>query len=98
DRVALAGETAYERIDLPDDDPTWLPPVPVAVPVGPGRHSATSLLTHARCGRRYWLRYVAGLREPLPFGSSDALISPVARGQIVHDVIERYEEDAELDR
>jgi ATP-dependent exoDNAse (exonuclease V) beta subunit len=95
--VALVPETDYARVRIGSPSAVPLPPAAVAVAAGPGRHSATSLLTHARCGKRHWFRYVAGLREPEPFGTRAALVSAVARGQIVHDVIERYDEELELD-
>jgi ATP-dependent helicase/nuclease subunit A len=96
--VALVPEMEYARVKVGDPAALELPPAPVRVGMGPGRHSATSLLAHSRCGKRYWLKYVAGLREPKPFGSRETLISAVARGQIVHDVIERYDdESSELD-
>ena len=95
--VAIVPETDYARVRIGDPAGLPLPPAAVTVPAGPGRHSATSLLAHARCGKRHWLRYVAGLREPEPFGTRAALLSAVARGQIVHDVIERYDEEMQLD-
>jgi hypothetical protein len=97
--VAIAPETEYERVAIGEVGALALPPAAVPVAVGPGRHSATSLLAHSRCPKRYWLKYVAGLREPEPFGPrSDVLLPAVTRGQIVHDVIERWdEESSELD-
>ncbi|HXE56759.1 MAG TPA: UvrD-helicase domain-containing protein, partial [Gemmatimonadales bacterium] len=40
------------------------PPAPVVAIAGRTRHSATELMLYARCPRRHWFRYVAGLREP----------------------------------
>jgi ATP-dependent helicase/nuclease subunit A len=84
--------------DLHEIAPWAAPPEPVPASLGLTRHSATELLTFSRCQRRHRLKYVFGIREPKPDGrGGDAVGSPVARGQIVHDVLERYEEDAELD-
>jgi hypothetical protein len=95
--VAGAGEpVTYATADI--GDPSALPPrqLPIVVPAGPPRHSATALLAHARCPRRYWFKYVAGLEEPdIPFMKKQ-IVSAVARGQIVHDVLERWEAEAEL--
>lgn len=101
-----------------------MPPAPISVPAGLGRHSATSLMAHASCPRRHWFRYVLGAPEP---NASRAVALPVApagpppagpttvspadaaaargapggvsasHGQIVHDVLERLEEEAELE-
>lgn len=96
--LEIVPETAYDRVRTGAIDALPLPPDAVPVAVGPGRHSATSLMAHARCPKRYWLKYVAGLREPAAFGPrGDVLLPAVTRGQIVHDVIERYEEELELD-
>jgi ATP-dependent helicase/nuclease subunit A len=74
-----------------------LPPLPVPAPVGLTRHSATELLAFSRCERRHRFKYVLGIREPSPGGrGGEVMVGAVARGQIVHDVLERYEEDAEL--
>ncbi len=74
-------------------------PAPALV-VRPGRlrHSATELLTHARCPRRHWLKYLVGLREPDVAREGPAFLSAVTRGLIVHDVLEHLQEEAELDR
>jgi ATP-dependent helicase/nuclease subunit A len=75
------------------------PMTAVSVPAGRMRHSATELLTHERCGRRHWFKYVVGLREPRiqSGGGSTEETSAIRRGLIVHDVLERYEAEAELD-
>jgi ATP-dependent helicase/nuclease subunit A len=73
------------------------PPDPVAVVLGRPRHSATSMLAFSRCERRHWFKYVIGLREPPVDRGGTSFISAVARGQIVHDVLERYREEDELD-
>ncbi|MHB1223637.1 MAG: UvrD-helicase domain-containing protein [Gemmatimonadaceae bacterium] len=80
-----------------------MPAPPIVVPAGLGRHSATSLMAFGRCERRHWLRYVAGLREPevARFGPAATAGAdggrPVVHGQIVHDVLERLGEAAELE-
>ena len=80
-----------------------MPAAPIAVPAGLGRHSATSLMAFERCERRHWLRYVAGAREPEVARFEPAVASaapggvPVVHGQIVHDVLERLGEEAELE-
>lgn len=67
-------------------------------PAGPLRHSATAFLAHARCPRRHWFKYVVGIREPaLDAQARDELVGAIERGQIVHDVLERYREEDELD-
>jgi ATP-dependent helicase/nuclease subunit A len=75
--------------------------LPLAVrqaPAGPPRHSATEYLAHARCPRRHWFKYVAGLREPeIEASAREELLTAVQRGQIVHDVLEHYREEDELD-
>jgi len=68
------------------------------VPAGRRRHSATELLAFARCPRKHWFRYVAGLPEPDVERGGNEFISAVKRGQIVHDVLERLREEAELDQ
>jgi ATP-dependent helicase/nuclease subunit A len=70
---------------------------PMAVSAGRRRHSATELLTFARCARKHWLRYVAGLGEPEVEREGTEFISALRRGQIVHDVLEKLREEAELD-
>jgi ATP-dependent helicase/nuclease subunit A len=75
-------------------------PEPVAalpVAVGPVRHSATSLTSYTRCARRHWFRYALGLREPPVEREGPEFGSAVARGQIVHDVLERLREEADVD-
>ena len=74
-----------------------VPLAPIAVPSGRRRHSATELLTFARCRRRHWFRYVAGLAEPEVERSGAEFISALKRGQIVHDVLHQLREDEELD-
>jgi ATP-dependent helicase/nuclease subunit A len=72
-------------------------PVPLVVPTGRARHSATELLTYARCPTRHWFKYVAMVREPPVDRQSSDFLDAVTRGIVVHDVLEHYEEDADLD-
>ena len=105
-------EGAVRRVGLeepPADAPATAPPPveipeprePLAVPPGRGRHSATELMLHARCPRKRWLRYVAGLREPPVDRGGGAFLGAVARGSLVHDVLEHAREgldyEAELE-
>ena len=74
------------------------PPLPrLTVPLGQLRHSATEFLAWSRCPERHYLRYVAGLREPAVTGGRGAREDAVRRGVIVHDVLERLREEAELE-
>ena len=73
------------------------PEEPVSVPPARYRHSATELLAFSRCPQRHWFKYIKGLREPRVVGERDALVDAVKRGLIVHDVLERIEEEHELD-
>jgi ATP-dependent helicase/nuclease subunit A len=69
----------------------------VVVPAGRTRHSATELMLHARCPQRHWFRFVAGVREPPVDRSGPEYTSAIARGQIVHEVLERLDRDDALD-
>jgi len=73
------------------------PRTPVVVPAGRGRFSATELLAWARCPKKHWFRYIAGLQEPALDRNSAEYGDAIARGQIVHDVLEHYDDDADLD-
>ncbi len=73
-------------------------PDSISVPAGRPRHSATELMAFARCARRHWFKYVAGVREPAMNRSGPDWGSAVARGQVVHDVLEHIREEAELDQ
>ncbi len=73
------------------------PLAPLSVPPGRGRHSATELMAHARCPRRRWLRYVAGLREPPIDRGGGEFLGAVARGSLVHDVLEHAREGLEYE-
>ena len=70
---------------------------PVRVPSGRPRHSATELMTFGRCARRHWFKYVVGVKEPAIERSGPEWGSAVARGQIVHDVLEHIREESELE-
>ncbi|MHB1327498.1 MAG: UvrD-helicase domain-containing protein [Gemmatimonadales bacterium] len=72
-------------------------PAPIVVPMGRVRHSASELLTFKRCQRKHWFSYVAGIREPRINRKSPEFIDAVARGHIVHDVLEHLRELDELD-
>lgn len=73
------------------------PRAAVPVPAGRGRFSATELLAFSRCPRKHWFRYIAGVREPALQRDSAAYGDAIARGQIVHDVLEHYDDGADLD-
>ena len=83
----------------PEFEPQPLPELlpALAAPVGRARHSATELMLHARCARRHWFRYIARLREPPVERSGPAYMSAIARGQIVHEVLELLEREDELE-
>jgi ATP-dependent helicase/nuclease subunit A len=98
-RAAVPDERAAERhaSSIGDADSLSKPRVPVVVPVGRGRHSATELIAMDRCERRHWLRYVVGLREPaFQARGGGEHTNAIRRGLVVHDVLENYEEDLEL--
>jgi hypothetical protein len=54
-------------------------------------------MAYARCQRRHWFRYGIGVKEPPVDRSGPEFGSAVARGQIVHDVLEHLREEAEVD-
>jgi ATP-dependent helicase/nuclease subunit A len=87
--------------EVPEEpfDPAVVPEslVPIRVKAGRPRHSATELMTFGRCPRRHWFKYVVGLREPALDRSGPEWGSAIARGQIVHDVLEHIREEAELE-
>ena len=89
--------------DAPDAAGAFQPrPLPDLVPAvtaraGRTRHSATELMLYARCARRHWFRYVAGLREPPVERSGPEYTSAIARGQVVHEVLELLEREDEID-
>lgn len=101
--LLIAGDGAHGAGDVAAVETLAMPAPPIAVPAGLGRHSATSLMAFGRCERRHWLRYVAGVREPemarfdQPGAAGTGGGRPVVHGQIVHDVLERLGEVAELE-
>ncbi len=97
--VQVGGEETGPPEPGPVRDLATLPALEpcIAVVAAGRRHSATEMLTFVRCQRRHWLKYVRGLREPPVEHESDEFISAIARGQIVHDVLERMQEEDELD-
>ena len=87
---------SHPTVRSADSLPEIFEPVPVAA--GRPRHSATEYLTFSTCPRRHWLKYTLGIREPSVIDNrGDRQIDAVSRGLIVHDVLERLREDAELD-
>ncbi len=72
-------------------------PAPIAMATGRPRHSATELLSFSRCEKKHWFKYVLGVREPSSGRGKAELVDAISRGLIVHDVLERLREDAELD-
>jgi ATP-dependent helicase/nuclease subunit A len=84
---------------LEPDPAAGLPesPVPILVAAGRPRHSATELLTYARCPTRHWFRYVALVREPAVDRKTPEFLDAVTHGIVVHDMLEHYEEEADLD-
>ena len=90
-RLAPVLEEEPAAPPLPAADCGLPEPAPeLILPPGRIRHSATELMAWERCGRRHWLRYVAGLAEPEVERSGESYLSAVARGQIVHDVLEHH--------
>jgi hypothetical protein len=88
------------RPGRPDTTPIPTPQLAAgnATPPGLLHHSATELLAYARCERRHQLKYVLGIREPEVRGrGGEVLGGAVARGQIVHDVLERWREEADVE-
>jgi len=70
---------------------------PLHVAAGRPRHSATELMSFARCARRHWFKYIAGVREPALGRAGPEWGGAIARGQVVHDVLERIREDGDLE-
>jgi ATP-dependent helicase/nuclease subunit A len=88
---AVPADEAFEAAPVPGSA------TPLAIPAGRARHSATELMSFARCARRHWFKYVAGVREPAMNRSGVEWGGAVARGQVVHDVLEHIRGEAELD-
>lgn len=98
DAAVLAAAAPAAPVAVADPLTTLAGPVtPLVVAAGRPRHSATELLTYARCATKHWFKYVAGLREPAVDRAAPRFMDAVTRGTIVHDVLERLEEEAELD-
>lgn len=98
--VAPLAEQVEPEVQEPWEEP--LQPLPPELgafhaPTGPARHSATALLAWQRCPRRHWLRYVAGLREPEVGSTGQDFMNAIARGQVVHEVLEQLKGEAEFD-
>jgi ATP-dependent helicase/nuclease subunit A len=94
-RLAPALDEEPAGPPLPAADGELPEPAPeLVLPSGRLRHSATELMAWERCGRRHWFRYVAGVREPEVERGGDSYLSAVARGQIVHDVLEHHGDGA----
>jgi ATP-dependent exoDNAse (exonuclease V) beta subunit len=91
EEVAEAQGKDFEPSPVPE------PGAPIGVASGRPRHSATELMTFGRCARRHWFKYVAGVREPAMDRSGPEWGSAVARGQIVHDVLEHIREESDLE-
>jgi ATP-dependent helicase/nuclease subunit A len=92
---AVAGEVPLAPLGTLDTLAGPREPIPVLL--GRPRHSATSFLQHVRCERRHWFKYVMSVREPSVDRTGERFIGAIARGQIVHDVLEQLREDDELD-
>ncbi len=96
--AGLDAEPAPVAGTVLDPAATLARPLPrLPVPLGQLRHSATEFLAWSRCPERHYLRYVAGIREPAIKGGRGAREDAVRRGVIVHDVLERLREEAELE-
>jgi ATP-dependent helicase/nuclease subunit A len=96
--AALTAEPALVAGVVLEPEAVLARPLPrLRVPLGQLRHSATEFLSWHRCPERHYLRYVAGLREPSLKGAGGAREDAVRRGVIVHDVLERLREEAELE-
>ena len=92
-RIVPPLDEAPRPATVPIEVPLPEPLVPLGAADGRPRHSATELMTYARCGRRHWFRYIAGLREPALEDAGGGHGGSVTRGQIVHDVLERFGDD-----
>lgn len=93
--AAASGEPAPIPDAAVETVPVRLPPHPA--PAGRLLHSASEALVLSRCERKHWYQYVLGLREPPLDRTGTDFGSAVARGQVVHDVLDQYRVDAELD-
>jgi ATP-dependent helicase/nuclease subunit A len=95
-QVAMGDEepVATEEVFAPEPVPS--PRAALTVRAGRSRHSATELMTQARCARRHWFKYVVGVREPAVARDGPEWGGAIARGLVVHDVLEHIREEAEL--
>jgi ATP-dependent helicase/nuclease subunit A len=95
--VVVSAPVVVEPLPVLPVESLPVPWEPVQLPAGRARHSASELVTFARCRRKHWFIYAAGLREPpVERGSAD-YVDAVTRGHIVHDVLEHLRELDELD-
>ncbi|MGH7515829.1 MAG: UvrD-helicase domain-containing protein [Gemmatimonadales bacterium] len=97
-RVPMATDLPPEAEERFEPRPVAASAPPIHVPAGRPRHSATELMALSRCPRRHWFKYVAGVREPAINRDGPEWGGAVARGLVVHDVLERIREEAELDQ
>ena len=97
-RVAMATELPAEAEEQFEPQPVAAAAPAIHVPAGRPRHSATELMVLSRCPRRHWFKYVAGVREPTINRDGPEWGGAVARGLVVHDVLEHIREEAELDQ
>jgi CRISPR/Cas system-associated exonuclease Cas4 (RecB family) len=98
DPAALAVAPAAPRLEPDPAAGLTAPPPPVVVAAGRPRHSASEHLTYARCPTRHWFKYVALVREPPVDRQAPEFLDALTRGIIVHDVLQHYEEEADLDQ
>jgi ATP-dependent helicase/nuclease subunit A len=89
DAAQVIPDEALDAIELPREQ--------IVVPAGRSLHSATEAMVFGRCETKHWFQYVMGLREPGMDRRGAEFGGAVARGQIVHDVLEQYRIEAELD-
>ena len=90
-------EAAPTREPVAEVDTLVAPKPMLPIVAGNPRHSASEMLAFERCAKRHWFKYIMGLREPPVDWQSNELIDAITRGLIVHDVLERLEEERELD-
>jgi CRISPR/Cas system-associated exonuclease Cas4 (RecB family) len=73
-------------------------PLPrIEAPAGTARRSATEYLAFGKCPRRHWFKYSLGLREPAVEADAPAWGGPLARGSIIHELLELAAENADAD-
>src|SRR5205085_8522418 len=79
--------------------PPEFAPVPAPAPLPVSRLSYSALASYARCGYRFHLERVAGLHaaeEPVPGADEPGDISALARGTLVHSLLEEMDMRAPL--